>query len=328
MQGEAGKGHDLVFHEVYGAYYNALAKILAMAVRRDLTPAKLYGAVRDQAFGESGMYLPDRLLSGEWPFLTGDFGTFLKKEPAMPLSWLQKRWLRSLLDDPRIHLFLENDTYDRLSKQLKDVRPLYEEGTVCYFDRFLDGDDYRDPKYIDHFRTITSAIRQEKCLLVSYENRWGEDREMRVVPYSMEYSEREDKFRLYAEGLEDEKWSEPLRLNISRINACEILEKEKGPVSKTDPRKESVTIELVDDENTLERAMFHFSFLEKKTERLDNGRFRITLYFAKADETEILIRILSFGHHLNIVSEGYARNETQARLHSQHSYLRRHQDSV
>ena len=314
--------HDLVFHEIYGAYYNALARILTLAVRKELTPAKLYDVVQDKAFSESGMHLPDRLLSGEWPFLNENLETALNNEPSMPLTIIQKRWLKSLTEDPRIQLFLDDETVRILSVQLKEIRPLYARDTFCWFDRFTDGDSYSDPVYIRHFRTILSAVRQQKSLFLFYRNQFGNTLEMRVLPQYVEYSAREDKFRLYAtpgdtkEENMPEK-NEPLRLNIGRILECQILDGYIQSAPEAAVKRESVVIELVDEENTLERAMIHFSFLEKKTERLENGKFRITLYYAKSDRTEILIRILSFGHQLNVISEGYIRDELTARLLSQ-----------
>ena len=47
--------------------------------------------------------------------------------------------------------------------------------------------------------------------------------------------------------------------------------------------------------------MLHFSDLEKETERIDDRRYRITLHYRQRDETEILIRILSFGPVLKVV---------------------------
>ena len=47
--------------------------------------------------------------------------------------------------------------------------------------------------------------------------------------------------------------------------------------------------------NTLERVLLHFAYLEKQAEQLEDGRFRITLYYEPEDEKEILIRILGFG---------------------------------
>lgn len=315
--GSSNGRQSLIFHEVYGAYYNALARILAFSVRGELTPGKLYDIVQDKAFGESCMYLPDRLLSGEWGFLNENLETCLLSEPTMPLTLIQKRWLKALLQDPKIWLFVNDETYNILSEQLKDIRPLYKTDTFCWFDRFTDGDPFHDPAYIQHFKTVLSAIHQKKVLSVLYQNRFGDTQERRVIPQYVEYSGREDKFRLYAQPAVVSEWQEPLRMNIGRFLDCKILDENISCVPNTKVQKENVILELVDDENTLERAMFHFSFLEKKTERLDNRKFRITLYYPKADETEMVIRILSFGHQLNVISDGYIRKELIARLNTQ-----------
>ncbi len=313
--------HDLVFHEVYGAYYNAIAWILSLAVRKELTPKKMNDVVQDKAFGESCMYLPDRLLSGEWPLLNDELGTYLKAEPTMPLTLIQKRWLRSLLEDTRICLFSDPETCDTLRKQLEGIRPLFTADTFCFFDRFSDGDPYQDSEYKNHFRNVLEAIRERKGLFVSYKNQYGVSSEIKVKPDTIEYSAREDKFRVYASQMEENEWEEPLRLNISRMTACCKIPDQTDSPAEVKIHKDKAVIELVDDENTLERALFHFSFLEKMTERLDNGKFRMTLYYAESDKTEILIRILSFGHQLNVISQGYIREEIERRLSAQRDLL-------
>ena len=318
--------HDLVFHEVYGAYYNAIARILSLAVRGELTPRKLKGAVRNEAFGESLLYLPERLLSEEWMLLDSELGTCLKKKPTMPLTLIQKRWLRSLLNDPKIHLFLDEEAYEALLGQLEGVRPLFEPDTICYFDGFSDGDPVQDQNYIRSFRKALKAIREKDALSVTYKNQYGAVVEMQVNPDTIEYSAREDKYRVYAGHLEKNEWDEPLRLNMGRMISCDILPDqnnrhpdEEGQGERA--QREKVVIELVDDENTLEWAMFHFSFLEKITERLDERKFRMTLYYPRSDEKEILIRILSFGHQLSVASEGYIRQEIERRLITQTELL-------
>ena len=47
--------------------------------------------------------------------------------------------------------------------------------------------------------------------------------------------------------------------------------------------------------------MLHFSDLEKETERIDDRHYRIILHYRQGDETEILIRILSFGPVLKVL---------------------------
>ena len=69
--------------------------------------------------------------------------------------------------------------------------------------------------------------------------------------------------------------------------------------ARTDTR---LVLELTDDRNALERVMLHFSYLEKETERLDDNRYKISLYYEKEDEAELLIRVLSFGPVLKVVS--------------------------
>ena len=67
-------------------------------------------------------------------------------------------------------------------------------------------------------------------------------------------------------------------------------------------REKTLVMELFDVRNALERAMLHFSDLEKETERIDEKHYRITLNYKQGDETELLIRILSFGPVLKVTT--------------------------
>jgi predicted DNA-binding transcriptional regulator YafY len=64
---------------------------------------------------------------------------------------------------------------------------------------------------------------------------------------------------------------------------------------------ESVTLEITKERNTLERAMLQFSYLAKRTERIGEKTFRMTLQYRQEDETELLIKILSFGPMMKVV---------------------------
>ena len=65
--------------------------------------------------------------------------------------------------------------------------------------------------------------------------------------------------------------------------------------------KRILVLELTDERNALERVMLHFSHLDKETERIGDNRYRITLHYEQEDETELLIRVLSFGPVLKVV---------------------------
>ena len=47
--------------------------------------------------------------------------------------------------------------------------------------------------------------------------------------------------------------------------------------------------------------MLHFSHLNKQTERIGEDLYKITLFYEREDETELLIRVLSFGPVLKAV---------------------------
>ena len=66
--------------------------------------------------------------------------------------------------------------------------------------------------------------------------------------------------------------------------------------------KRSVTLELTDERNALERVMLHFAHFEKQAERIGESRYKLTLVYDPDDETELVIRILSFGPMVRVSS--------------------------
>ena len=95
-----------------------------------------------------------------------------------------------------------------------------------------------------------------------------------------------------------------------------------GPVTEEDPaapepEKRELVMELRDERNALERAMLHFSDLEKETVRTGEDTYRIRLVYRRDDEPEILIRILSFGPMLKVVEPESFVRQIRERLNRQ-----------
>ena len=281
----------MIFSEIYGSYFKAVSAILSKAVEGVLTERELTRTVLENAFGESLVTIPARLTDGSWPLITKDFGTPLQRKPHMPLTTLEEQWLKALLLDPRIRLF------DPSEEGLEDVEPLFTPDQFVYFDRYADGDDYYDPRYIEHFRMIIRAIHEKRKLRVRFHGHRGTRQSYICIPYRLEYSSKDDKFRLIT-GFRNK----PLTVNLSRIDSVHILDPwEEEEYRLPQEREKALVMELYDTRNALERAMLHFSDLEKETERIDDRRYRITLHYRQGDETEILIRILSFGPVLKVI---------------------------
>ena len=297
----------MLFSEVYGTYYNVLAEILSKAVDGQLTRQMMLDTVREKGFEESILSIPEALEQEAWPLITRDYGTPLAHKPTMPLTTLQKRWLKALLNDPRIRLF------DPPTEGLEDVEPLYPPDTFVYYDRYQDGDPFEDPGYIKRFRCILSAIRHKRWLRIGFDGHNGLPHYWRCVPYKLEYSPKDDKFRLISANKR-----ESLSINLGRIRQCFMLE----PCEAVDYRpiqmkKRKLVLELTDERNALERVMLHFSHLDKETRRIGDTRYEITLYYEREDETEILIRVLSFGPVLKVVFPDDFRKKLVHRLEKQ-----------
>ena len=298
----------MLFHEIYGSYFDAVSAILREAANSTLTRKKITELVRENAFAESILTIPDALKNQQWPLLTEDLKTPLKHEPSRPLTNLEKRWLKAVLQDPRVKLFVSD------VEGLDDIEPLYRQEQIVYFDRYSDGDPYDDPEYRSHFQLILKALREKRCIRVRFEGGKGKRHSWKGIPHKLEYSEKDDKFRL----LMTSSQREYLIINLARVSSVQIME--EAYEDRTEPKYHTAEIvfELTDERNALERVLLHFSHLKKETVRLDETHYRIRMEYQQDDETEMLIRILSFGPMIRVVSPQSFIEQIKSRLEKQY----------
>jgi hypothetical protein len=292
-----------MFSEVYSAYFNAVAAILQEAIQGDITEKRMIDIVNEKAFAESFLAIIPALKNEEWLLLNRAGQTPIQKTPQMPLTLLQKRWLKALLSNQRIALFAPDIA------GLEDVEPLFHADDFIYFDRYADGDPFGDDDYIASFHRILQALHEHRKLKISYANRIGRRVTGTYNPWKLEYSAKDDKFRLLTNG-----GYFGATINLGRITSCELLG-EYDPSLLREPRREaSLTFELTDERNALERVMLHFSDCRKETRRLDDKHYHVALWYDPQDETEILIRILSFGPMIHVTSPESFINRIKERI--------------
>lgn len=282
----------MIFSEIYGSYFNTVSKILKRACSGDLTQKELYKIIADSGFAESAVSIPGSI-KNDWHLLSDDLKTPIKNPPSTPLTLLEKRWLKAVLNDKRIKLFDVNE------KGLEDIEPLFKQDTFVYFDRFSDGDDYESEEYIRNFKTILTALKKGKGVSIKYLTRSGVIETFNRIPIKLEYSSKDDKFRLIAIN---KKSGGKSIYNLAKIISCSIISANEG--SKAEPHKFIKTAEILitDRRNAFERVMFNFSHLEKESEQIDENHYKLTIHYDRNDETEILIRILSFGPMIKVLS--------------------------
>lgn len=303
----------MVFNELYGCYYNAVAKILEKAIKSPITKGEMREIIEKNAFSESFFEISSRLNSQEYQLLNKDGTTIIKNKPTMPLTTLQKRWLKSIFLDKRIKLFIdENDI-------LPDIEPLFLPSDYYIYDSYNNGDDYENQFYIKNFRTILTAIKEKKGLKIAMLSSRGKSINTLAIPCYLEYSPKDDKFRLIT------KHSYQVNIvNISSITSCETYDSEiinSRLISENIPK--SIKIELYDERNTLERFMLHFAHFRKTATKESDKIYHINIYYDAIDEAELIVRILSFGPFVKVLFPNSVVKQVRYRINKQKLLLKK-----
>ena len=297
----------MIFSELYSAYYNAVAAIISRILEGETDEKKLQALVAEKAFGESAMTILPALKSGKWPLIRPDMTTTLTHQPTMPLTTLQKQWLKAVSMDPRVKLF--GVTFSGLD----NVPPLFTPEDYRVYDRYADGDPFEDEAYIRKFRTILDAVKGGKPIKMEIRNRKGNTIFFRCRPTRLEYSEKDNKFRVETAGCRY-----ITTVNLGRIISCIPYVGDKTIGHKTRPKQyETLILKITDERNTLERCMLHFAHFEKRAEKLDKKHYLLHLRYNLEDETELVIRILSFGPRVEVISPEGFREHIKEKLRLQ-----------
>lgn len=277
----------MIFSEIYGSYYKVMSEIIREALKNggNVSVSDMRKIIDRYAFYESVLSIGPAITEERWQIITKDGRTPVRNEPTRPMSDLERRWLKAISLDPRIRLF--DVSFDRLG----DTEPLFTPDDYYVFDKYEDGDPYEDEGYIKNFRLILDAVKEGYPLRVGIQNRKGMDTSLILFPKYLEYSEKDDKFRLISYG-----HSHQITINLARIR---FLRRFNGEVrNRSENRQETgrtVTILLKDERNALERVLLHFSHFKKQAEKIGDDIYRLIIDYDAEDETEMVIRLLSFG---------------------------------
>lgn len=275
----------MIFNELYSAYYNAVAGILEKALDGPVDERAMREIIQEKAFGESAFTIIPALKNGEWALMDERGKTTLAHSPTLPLTTLQKQWLKAISQDSRIRLFGVQ------FEGLDDVEPLFTPSDYYIYDKYEDGDPFEDEGYIARFRFLLTAIREKTPITVHVLTRKGTIRKTNCLPVGLEYSPKDDKFRLLTSGCHFVS-----AVNVAKITAC--VKYAGTHVFQDEPIERetaSVRITVRDERNALERVLLHFAHFDKQVVKLGRKQYSVLLHYDSSDATEIVIRILSFG---------------------------------
>lgn len=313
-----------VFSEIYNCYYQIMKSILKEQTA--LTLPQLRTSISKSGYEESLLYLIPKLTTGEWDLFKQKDGIYLSKiseEFYVPLTLLQKSYIKTILQDERIHLFFSHEEYARLKEIFSDIPVLWKPDDFYYYDRFSNKDPYDSPDYQRHFRTLVSAICDNQYVDISYESRTGHRVHHHYLPFRLEYSIKNDKFRLL--GIEKSKHKKDLIeiLNLDRMKEVKLLPltasqlPDINQMIRASYYKEPVHLLIHTERNALERTMLQFANYEKNTRKLDEHTYECFIYYNQKMETELLIEVLSFGPMIEVLGNERFLEQLKERLRKQ-----------
>lgn len=316
-----------LFSEVYNCYFQVIQSLIGK--HGPISEKELNFRIQNDCFEESILYLLPKLTEKGWGFFEKQDGFLysnLSDDFYVPLTDLQKSYLKAILMDEKIRLFLDDKEIEDINALLADVSPLYAPDDFYYYDRFSDKDDYTDPDYRKHFQAIITAIQNHEYLDIQYESRLHHIICHNCLPCRIEYSIKNDRFRLLFIEAPLKRHLKVETLNLNRI-------KEVAPTGQTVKRlpdinkslrrayyREPVRVIIKNRRNALERAMLQFANYEKSTRKLDDDTYECLIYYNKRTETELLIEILSFGPMLKVMGNERFLELLKKRLERQSAY--------
>ena len=138
-----------IFHAYQSFYYKTIAEIIGEILAGKITQNNLIEEVGNRGFQDISdtrgnrvnTTVSDGFQRGKW-FLTvvdpstKQYETVLLHKPTIPPSLMERRWLKAVLNDPRVQLF--DLDRSRLDEWLADVDPLFTEEDIVFFDQSLE----------------------------------------------------------------------------------------------------------------------------------------------------------------------------------------------
>lgn len=311
-----------LFSEINCAYFSITERILR---RKTVTISDIRDIISKNGFSETMLFLEPKLIGKNNIGLSteqdGIYTSILKNELHIPLTEVQKRWLCAVLNDKKSSLFLDQEQKAKLY-ELLGAEPLFDGGFIRFFDRFSDGDDFEDESYIRNFRNILRSIHENKLVRISFQTRKNARVTHYFLPEKIEYSSKNDRFRVHVIRYNKTKPVERGIINLSQITSSELTDIIAENRLYKAPSKKEVTVKVSNERNAVNRFMMEFAELERISNFDDTTKECIVVmkYDAK-DETEILIRILSFGPVVEVIGPDEFRKQIAERVRKQRQLI-------
>lgn len=263
---------------------------------------------------------------------------------VIPLTKWELRWLRTILDDPKMSLFLTPDTISALKNIIpQDITPICirkngnnakatSADNIYYFDRYH-SESYQIDSHL--FRMILSALHNNEALSINYNAGKGTSFEGIYYPIYIEFSKRDDRFRLYVQEAKTDRiymmncdWISDAELTGTNFDMHRCQSVLKGFF---DANQCNVSVEFEDTRNILDRILNEFSPWKKRCECIRKkdekneipAKYKLTIYYHRYDQMDMVVRLMSYGPYIRFIDkEHFICKEILKRVEKQQILLR------
>ncbi len=313
-----------MYHEIYGKYYQMIHNLLNSKPK---TEREINDYIRSQGFDESFLYLNAEMLVDEYhlfvkkgdlfyPLTNGEIPLFLTSE--------QKKWLNTMLFDEKVKLFLSDEKIKYYQKEFAG-NVLYDGSTYQYLYQDVDKDEINS-KMRNIFRFVKNAIIQGMDINLTFISSKNYYTHKKVAPYKIEYSMQDQKMRLIAVEYRNGEPKRIIRIRLASVVGYRMVERTKKIdfeyYLQQEVLKEPLIIEVYPILNGIERVFIELSNYKREAVFDKERNLSIMkIYYEKVDEMDLVLKMLSFGKVVKILSDGFIKEEVLRRINKQKELL-------
>lgn len=264
----------------------------------------------------------------------------------LPLTKIEVRWLMTITDDPLALIFLSPEQIEVIKEALEKAPFKVKKlpfNAINYFDRYNRDQHFQknagsnsnksqiSNKELCFLRILYHAIKYGNKVKVVFKNWMGKKYYITCAPVWIEYSRRDDVFRVsYVHNS-----METVRtINVPRIISVIELQDKHFDLQEKQEQFEKILKHTMTEikvefyqgtRNLPDRILTEFSLWKKKCVfDVSSGKYTMTLYYSTSDEKEILLRLLGYGPYIRIVADddNYILLELKRRIVKQRDIIR------
>lgn len=249
----------------------------------------------------------------------------------VPLSVFELRWLKTIIEDNKLRLFLSESEIDVLRTLLdeseldiKRLPVMDEDKVVKYFDRFRFLEDKLEQRILG---TILEGIYSHKILHIKYHTMKHKIKIGYFQPIILEFSKRNNRFQGFFLECDSNRI---YTMNISHIKTAIITDEEfdydsaeQALIDFREKNTTSVEVEFYNVRNIADRILTEFSSWKKRCSYdVRSELYRLTIFYQKQDEVDLVIRLLGYGANLRFIDRKHPIfKEIQSRMNRQMELL-------